>query len=210
MEISNVLTQLLYEGRISEAALGRKIKVPRATINRIVSGKTPDPRASTLNAIAEYFNVTIDQLLGKQPIFNKTSESSLLATMRTSIPIIEWTQANSWETITSNLTPNSHPDWILSEPELEGGKFSLRVKGDSMWPLFQEKTLLIIDPAKEPKNRDYVIVHLHKDNEILFRQLTIEGKYKFIKSINEIFPTLQLDPFDKIIGVVIQTRSNLG
>src|SRR3989338_6658135 len=173
LEVGNVLNQLLSNAGISEAKLGRIIGVPRATINRIASGRTPDPRASTLHAIAKYFNVTVDQLLGNQPIFQHTESS------------------------------------ILTDPNIEVGQFALRVKGDSMWPQFQENTILIVDPTREQKNRDFVVVHIKKSNEILFRQLIIDGKYKFIKAINDIFPTIQLQDADKIIGVVIQTRNNL-
>ena len=79
-----------------------------------------------------------------------------------------------------------------------------------MWPQFQENTLLIIDPTKKKtKNRDFVIVYVKKNDEIVFRQLVIDGTYKFIKPINNIFPTISLQKRDDIIGIVIQTRNNL-
>ncbi|OGT26023.1 MAG: hypothetical protein A3I77_02890 [Gammaproteobacteria bacterium RIFCSPLOWO2_02_FULL_42_14] len=208
LEVGNVLNQLLSNAGISEAKLGRIIGVPRATINRIASGRTPDPRASTLHAIAKYFNVTVDQLLGNQPIFQHTG-SSILTGSYTSIPIIEWDNVNNWNRILQSVKPDNHFDWILTDPNIEVGQFALRVKGDSMWPQFQENTILIVDPTREQKNRDFVVVHIKKSNEILFRQLIIDGKYKFIKAINDIFPTIQLQDADKIIGVVIQTRNNL-
>lgn len=65
LNIKYVLSGLLSDSGISESELGRKINIPRATINRLIAGHTPDPRASTLNAIAAYFNISIEQLLGK-------------------------------------------------------------------------------------------------------------------------------------------------
>ncbi|OGT33641.1 MAG: hypothetical protein A3C44_00680 [Gammaproteobacteria bacterium RIFCSPHIGHO2_02_FULL_39_13] len=205
--ISGALNTLLSHSGMSEAELGRVIGVPRATINRITSGRTPDPRASTLKAIAEYFNVTVDQLLGNQPLFNG-AESATLVSTSAPIPIIHWGDATHWEnSIAKQSTQNT--EWISADPHLNTGKFALKVQGDSMWPQFQENTVLIVDPNKEQKNRDFVIVHLKKNNEILFRQLLLDDKYKFIKAINDIFPVIQLQNGDKIIGVVIQTRNNL-
>lgn len=208
LKIGNILNTLLERSGISEAELGRIIGVPRATINRIASGRTPDPRASTLRAISEHFNVTVDQLLGKHPLFRHTYPNALTNTY-ISIPIVEWECANNWENKLYDIKPDNHFDWILTDPNIEIGKFALRVKGDSMWPQFQENTVLIIDPAREQKNRDFVIVYIKKNDEILFRQLLVEGKNKFLKAINDIFPTLQLQSSDKIIGIVIQTRNNL-
>lgn len=208
LEIGSILNRLLSKAGISEAELGRIIKVPRATINRIASGRTPDPRASTIGAIAAYFHVTVDQLLGKQPLFHH-AKSVVSTGSYNSIPIIEWNNLNKWERMLQNIKPDNHFDWILTDPNIATGKFALRVKGDAMWPQFQENTILIIDPTHEEKNRDFVIIYLKKNNEILFRQLVIEGKYKFVKAINDIFPAIQLQESDKIIGVVIQTRNNL-
>src|SRR3990167_1930130 len=208
MEIGNILNHLLTQFAISEAELGRVINVPRATINRIASGKTPDPRASTLQAIAQYFNVTIDQLVGKQPLFsNNNAQSIALAAAHTSLPVIEWEKTVNWETTLQTIKPDNYFDWILADPNIEIGKFALRVKGDSMWPQFQENTILIIDTAREQKNRDFVIVYVKKNDEVLFRQLIIEGKTKYLKAINDIFPTIQFEARDKIIGTVIQTRN---
>ena len=58
LEISNNLSQLLAKHNISEAELGRQTNIPRGTINRLVTGKTPAPRASTLEAIAHFFKIS--------------------------------------------------------------------------------------------------------------------------------------------------------
>lgn len=205
LEISAILDRLLKRNRLSEAELSRKINVPRATINRLVSGRTPNPRASTLQAIAEYFNVTMDQLLGKHPLYTNQNE---IATVRKSIPIIEWASAHTWENAVAASKPSNHSHWVMIDPSVEQGKFVLQINGEAMWPQFQEKTLLIIDPIKEPKNRDFVIAYIKEKNITVFRQLVHDDQYQFLKAINTIFPTLQLQRNDKIIGVVIQTRNN--
>ncbi len=78
-----------------------------------------------------------------------------------------------------------------------------------MFPQFYENTILIIDTNQAPKNRDFVIAYCHDNKETLFRQLIVDGSYKFLKPINTIFPTLQIKELDQIIGLVVQSRNNL-
>lgn len=206
-EISNVLGNLLKLNAISEAELARKIRLPRATINRLVSGRTPDPRASTLNAIAEYFNISVDQLLGKKPLIQNMN-GSLITDSTRSIPLLKWEEAMDWETHLISTQSPTNQSWVSIDQSAESGKFSLKVQGEAMWPQFQENSILIIDPEKEPNNRDFVICHIEDNNELIFRQLLVDGKTRFLKPINNLFSSVLLKERDKIIGVVIQTRNN--
>jgi SOS-response transcriptional repressor LexA len=206
-QIRSVLIYLLNQARISEAELARKINIPRATINRLTSGRTPDPRASTLNSIASYFKVSVDQLMGKQPLISNEN-NLLINTNSTLIPIIELHNAKNWEKKITKLTTKIHNKWLIINPTLDEGKFAVCINADSMWPQFQVNTLLIISPNKEAKNRDFVIAHLKINDEIVFRQLIVENKNKFLKAINDMFPIIKLSSTDKIIGVITQTRKN--
>lgn len=203
--ISNILNHLLDFYRISEAELSRKVQLPRATINRLVSGKTPDPRASTLEAIADYFHITLDQLLGKQPLF-LNGDQSVLATSNVPLPIISWQDCKNWRNSVSKLTTESHPDWLMVDSSMHDAIFALKVYGDAMWPNFPQNSVLII-AAKQPINKNFIIIQ--KNDEVIFRQLIMDGEFKFLKAINPIFPILQLDEEDNIIGVIVQTRNFL-
>ena len=64
------LQRLLAEsGVYSGSDLARQLHLPAPTINRILSGQVTDPRASTLILLADYFDVSIDQLLGREKLF---------------------------------------------------------------------------------------------------------------------------------------------
>lgn len=207
LEIANVLNQLITQMGISEAALGRKIGVPRATINRLVSGKTPDPRASTLKAIADFFEITIDQLLGEKLLLNQSQENELNTNMNKRIPIIDWDKANQWSCINRGLASDVHSKWLLTDPNIDGGRFAIIFNGESMWPRFDADTILIVEPEKTPKNRDFVIAYIYETEEILFRQLIMDGKCSFLKPINDMFPTIQMSDIDKLIGIVVESRN---
>ena len=50
---------------MSQAELARRIGVSKNTMNHIESGKTPDPAASRIKAIADVLGVSTDYLLGR-------------------------------------------------------------------------------------------------------------------------------------------------
>jgi SOS-response transcriptional repressor LexA len=146
-------------------------------------------------------------LLGKQPLFLNNSHS-VIATSHVSIPILAWQNAKNWHKLVVSLKPDEHFHWVMADPFSTQGKFALCLSGESMWPQFQENTLLLVDPDRTPQNRDFIIAYIKKREEIIFRQFIVEEKYRFLKAINPMFPAIQLEDEDTIIGVIIQTRKN--
>ncbi|MCB1827568.1 MAG: helix-turn-helix transcriptional regulator [Coxiellaceae bacterium] len=63
------LQRLIVEESIKSGSdLARQLKIPPPSINRILSGQVTDPRISTLILLADYFDVSIDQLLGREEL----------------------------------------------------------------------------------------------------------------------------------------------
>ena len=50
---------------MSQAELARRIGISNTAMNQIESGKTPDPAASRIKAIADVLGVSTDYLLGR-------------------------------------------------------------------------------------------------------------------------------------------------
>ena len=124
------------------------------------------------------------------------------------IPIISWQEAMNWKLIQTKKIEITEKIFIDIIPDNNSSAlFALKVNGDSMWPQFQDSSVLIIDSNKNIKNRDFVVVHLNNSNETIFRQLYIEGSRRILKAFNKDFPTIQMHDDDKIIGVIIQTRN---
>jgi len=205
-----ILNYLLDQHGMSEVSLGREIGIPRATINRITSGRTSDPRASTLNAIAEFFNITTEQLLGLKPLLLEKEHAVSINDNKDQIPILDWDDAKDWQKAIERIKDkeNRSQNWILNNSGDDAAEFALLLKGESMWPQFQENALLIISTRREVKNNDFIIAHIMSRDEIVFRKLIIENKYKILKANNRIFPSIHLESEDKIIGTVIQSINN--
>lgn len=58
------LRQLREERGVSQAAVGKELKVSRYTVYSYEKGKT-DPTLDGLVILADYFDVTLDYLLGR-------------------------------------------------------------------------------------------------------------------------------------------------
>ena len=64
MMFSKILTRLINDNRISQSELANELGTHRQNVYQWVSGKTV-PRNDMLSKIADYFEVSIDYLLGK-------------------------------------------------------------------------------------------------------------------------------------------------
>ncbi|MDH5191208.1 MAG: S24 family peptidase [Gammaproteobacteria bacterium] len=80
--------------------------------------------------------------------------------------------------------------------------FALRSIDDSMWPEFEVGAVIIIDPGGVLKDGVYIVAD--HDNEPIFRQLVIHEGKRYLKPVNDLYPTLELQDDAKIHGVVIQ------
>lgn len=58
--------QYKKELKLTNEDISIKTGIPIGTINRISSGKTKNPKLSTLNKLAQVFNVTLDDLLNNE------------------------------------------------------------------------------------------------------------------------------------------------
>lgn len=204
---SRILNLLISRANITEATLVKETGVPRATINRLTSGKTPDPRSSTLSLIADYFNVSIDQLLGKVAI-DFSANHTKAASLQSTIPILSWQNIGNWQSLTESMTSAEH-DLTSIDAGSEQGKYAVRVTGEAMWPQFQENTLLIVQPTTSANNRDFVLAYLAEKQQFLFRQLIVDSGYRLLVPINSRFPDITMTDADEIVGIVIQARNNL-
>lgn len=64
------LQRLMVNHQIrSGSDLARQLGIPAPSVNRILSGQVTDPRISTIILLANYFDTSVDQLLGRQKLF---------------------------------------------------------------------------------------------------------------------------------------------
>lgn len=192
------LRALMKKAALNEARLSRQTHIPQATLHKILAEKTVDPRASTLKTLADFFDISIDELLYGNPTAVKGAHASAQ-----SIPIISWKDCIDAIHVISNLTPSNWYQWMVSE-HLSQHAYALLTK-PSMAPRFPKDTVLFVDPTATPKDGDYVIVYYANTDEATIREFSIDGPSKLLRSINPNADSTPLDKKVKILGVLIKT-----
>ncbi|OGT38636.1 MAG: hypothetical protein A3F12_05860 [Gammaproteobacteria bacterium RIFCSPHIGHO2_12_FULL_38_14] len=195
-KIGQILNRLMADKKIRATELARQVDLPQPTIHRIATGACEHPHLSSLKPIAKFFSINIDQLKGHEPIpwLDRISK----------IPLITWSEALNWP-----FKQNENHEHILTDALIGKAGFALKVKDSSMDPVFPKNTTLITDPEKPSKDRSFVIAKFANHKEAVFRQLLIDSKNRYLKSLSPDFDQYKmacLNDNDKILSVVVQTK----
>ncbi len=172
-KLAKNLRALLDEQNLSESDVAQAINIPVMTVRRIVSGETADPRISTLTLLANYFNVSIDSLMGD----NETRSISLMSkNVPQFIPILDWKTASNIKSV-KDIDLKSWKDWhpitLGDQYSFSDEAFALESR-PSMQPRFPLGTLFIIEPNETPTDADIVLVKINKENTLSLRELIID------------------------------------
>ena len=76
MSTGTIIRGLRKSHRLSQTELAKAVHVSQATVTAWENGKA-DPSSSALNALANYFNVTSDELLGRKKKLVNTKTADL-------------------------------------------------------------------------------------------------------------------------------------
>lgn len=207
--LTRILNLLLGEKKIKPAELARLTNLPQPTIQRIVAGTTSRPHLSSLEPIAKFFSLSIDQLLGLEPI-PWLANKAYVSTHIKQVPVIDWNEVMPWLNSNSDININFQGNTIISDVTSGQKTFALTVKDASMEPVFNIGTKIIIDPEKDLKDRCFLVVKFSDNNEAVFRQLVVDGNDYFVKPLSKELndsKMRKITPQDtKICGILVQTR----
>lgn len=206
---SAVLRYLIQDvGNISEGELFRRTGVPQPTIHRILSGMTPNPRVESLEPLAEFFNVSTDQLLGRMPLSQDRipgSFSAITATKKV-VPLLKWTEVIYWPEITKKSNFKSEREWVISESGIAGSAFALNIATTDYAPEFRKGTTIIVDFSRIPKEGDFVLGWHTKNTIALLGEFRIEKNKKLLRPLSQPEKELQLNKMAILCGVVAEAK----
>lgn len=203
-KLSNNLHLLMADARINANELARRTGIPASSIKKIRNNDNPNPTLSTLAPIAQYFAITVSQLIGDIALPSKQASSPSYSTELDSnaIPIITWDEIEAWPHISTRDHPVIHPDRAHTQ-----NAFGLTVT-ENNWGIFTKDTLLLIEPTAEPQQHDYVIIKKDKQNTCSIKQILIEDGELFLKS-TQVDNYILLKTHETILGVIIEYRKYL-
>ncbi|HBD7247127.1 TPA: LexA family transcriptional regulator [Legionella pneumophila] len=207
MTLSENLQQLMrIHGNISVSELARLTGIPQPTIHHILAGSTKNPRKKALEELSRYFSVSIDELIGQEPLPAVIPDAVKENLQISTIPVIKWESLKEWPSGTARTQDTQE---ILIDKKIDKNSFALIMPDTSMEPLFQQNSLLIFDSGKTPKDRDFVVVYLSKEGIIAFNRLFIENNSFYLRQGLEDgnLKLTKLDaPHDQILGTLIEAR----
>jgi len=194
------LRHFMTTEKIHEAELCRQTSIPQPTLHKILTGKTADPRMSTLQMLAHYFGVTLDALYENHALKNHYG-----ALTGKPIPIISWSECIQFRGFIKNLSASNWEHWVIVDSHHNESLFALKSKA-SMEPRFPRGTVFIVDAKIAPKDGDLVIVHYPDTKECALRELSIDGRDELLLSLNGHGKSERLMKSIRIVGVVVQSR----
>ena len=200
------LKKLIHNAKISENELSRRTGIAQQIINRILSGENRNPKIATISPLANYFMVSISQLIGDEAISSSTKISDSYLSWQ-EIPFFDLNQFLN-KPLREILFETEEK--ILADVHSSEYVFAMKMYDASMEPKFSDGTILIFDTSKQPCNADFVLLE-HTNYALEMRQLFI-GKNNFYKKcLNPKYKDYQtslITEDHKQVGVLIQSRTD--
>jgi len=203
---TNLRMLMRINGNLSTSELARSVQLPQPTIHHILTGATKNPRKRALEALSDFFSVTVQQLTGEETIPHIIPDTIKKDLHLKTVPIIDWDILKKWPLPD---TKGLNVEEVLLDKKIAPNSFALVLRDSLMEPLFPENALLIFDFEKQPKDRDFIIVHLKNEDGILFNRLFIENNQYYLKQelADGNARLIKLDKSsDRILGTLTEVR----
>ncbi|HHV6060387.1 TPA: helix-turn-helix domain-containing protein [Legionella pneumophila] len=199
--LAKTLNELIRrDKKCSPAALARNLGIPTNKITRILNGDVTDPKASTLVQIAHYFNISIEQLLGLEPIVRLGEYEQQEVTRP--LPVFEFSK------IAQSKSPQEWYRWV--ENDVNGEYYALSIDTDLYEPTFPKNSLLIINQDIMPDDRSYIVVKKKDSSHYSIKKYVIEGNECYLYPVN---PKLPVEIYDDnlytVVGVILEIHQKL-
>jgi repressor LexA len=201
LEFKDRLKDLRNEYKKDRYELAKFLNVSYSTIAKYESGlRSPDKE--TLNKLANYFNVSVDYLLGRTDIRNTDTlkKAGLYeAGEMVPIPIVGNVKAGKDGTIA--FEDYLGEEKVEKEAVKDGERyFLLRVKGDSMYPEIKEGDLVLVRQQSDVDSGDYAVVIINGDEGIVKRLIKKDSSI-ILQSINPTYDPIIITNSEDLIIV---------
>ena len=161
---------LLQKRNIEQKKFAEYLNIRQAAISEWKSGQSKSYN-KYIDKIADYFDVSVDYLLGKTAIKEKPSQD--WKDKLQVFPVESWYMAPIVGIVRAGYNGIAYENIIGYEPIYDvknpEGCFWLRVEGDSMSPLIMEDDLVLVRPQSDVDSGSIAIVVFNGDEGTLKR-----------------------------------------
>jgi len=201
MSLAQRLKQSRDKARISQRELARRSGLSQQLISKLENGLVES--TTEVFRLAEALRVDARWLATGQ----KGSEEENVADgppITAYVPLISWVAAGTWRDVADPYPAGVGEAMVPVTCRAGPNAFALRVQGDSMEPVFPNGSVIIVDPAAEPRQGSYVVVRLDEAEQATFKQLVIDGGARYLKPLNPRYPLMEIRESATVCGVVRQ------
>ena len=202
--VGTIVRKLMEHLNMTEADLCRGVNLPQTTINRLLTGQTCDPRISTLAVLAEFFDVSLGQLIGKEKLVLNPSYNQARGSI---IPVIDWANLQTW------LAHQNYPEcdlksFVKTEKPLSAGSFALKTPV-ACESVFGKDSLLIMNRLQDlkPLEGQMILVEF-STGQYGLRQVLQEGSTYYLKRLFAPFEVSAADDKAVFHACVIEARTD--
>ncbi|WP_197090467.1 helix-turn-helix domain-containing protein [Cupriavidus basilensis] len=184
--------------------------ITRSAVSSWERGDTR-PDQDKLMRLGKIFGISVENLLNSISVAEDT-DSRINFAINTSLglPLIPITEAARWRETMAGKSEDATLERIPCPFPHSPSAFITTVPGQSMFDpsgskSYSEGDFIAVDPARPIANGCMVLVHKKSTDEVIFRQILIEGTRKMIQPLNKRWPD-QIDTLgdeDIVIGVII-------
>ena len=176
------LLALMNNNDISLTVLSRNTGIAIPTIKRLQSDPTTNPTLTTLLPIAEFFGVSVHQLIS--PHFDPGEFKGYVENKAhwLRVPIIKWEQTIDWHV---NGKASAEAEYVLADVNAGDNPYALIVEEED-WITIPKGSILIINSSIKPSNRDYVVLH-KKNAAPTLKQVVLDESKIYLKSLSRFF-----------------------
>jgi SOS-response transcriptional repressor LexA len=215
MNVRSLILRELEEG-MTEEELASAIEVSPQMLANIIANEFPKDSA-VWDKFTRYFRMDVEILqtggsIHSTVVLNLSDRTLQSATgLIRKIPLLDWHQLS--QIITSkNLPDVIHANAVIDTTDIVGKRtVALKVKDDSMEPMFSEGQIIFVDPDSEWKPGDYVVVY-HPDEHpepTLFRQVEYIECHYILHPLNPRYDNILLGKQDRVWGKVVRLTKSL-
>lgn len=192
-KVGRRLKEARERNKITLEEAGKKVDVHKSTVLRWENGETEKIKLPILETLADYYNVNPAWLAGfdvPMERYLNTYKTDKLGNPVTSIPILG--------TVKAGYDYLAQENWIGTidvETSLVGNGeeyFALKIKGDSMAPVFLENDIVIIKKQDNCENNEFAVIIINGD----------EGTLKKVKKTDS---GIILQPLNPAYGPIMYT-----
>lgn len=199
----NRIKELRLSKNIKQAELAATIKVSQAALSGYETGRY-EADIDTYRKIAEFFNVSLDYLLGNNSSAQGALRIPVLGSVPAGVPLEAIEDIIDWEELPQSMAAGDKE------------YFALEVKGDSMWPDYLPGDVVIV--RKQPtcdSGEDCVVYVNGYDATLKQVRLNAEDQSLTIVPRNQSYPprTYSAEEIQNlpvtIAGVVVELRRKI-